>query len=197
MLIKIPKSWEIPESDATPEHIYWNRRQILAAAGFLGAGSLLPAAETSPYPAKRNGEFTLDRPITSEAAATSYNNFYEFDGANKGAVKNLVGKFVTRPWSVEITGLVNQPQTLDVDKLERTMPLEERLYRHRCVEAWSMAVPWTGFPLSELLKQADPKSQAKFCPLHQRQSPQTDARHRVPAVVFMAFFLKLCGWTKP
>jgi methionine sulfoxide reductase catalytic subunit len=164
MLIKIPKGWEIPEREATPEGIYLNRRQILLGAGFLSVQTLLRAAteSTVPYPAHRNPEFVLDRTITAEQAATGYNNFYEFHGTDKEAVKNLVGKFVTRPWTVEVTGLVKKPQTLDVDNLERSMPLEERLYRHRCVEAWAMAVPWTGFPFSEIVKLAEPKPEAKF-----------------------------------
>jgi methionine sulfoxide reductase catalytic subunit len=127
-------------------------------------GLLAAAAkeEKSPYPAKRNPEFTLDRPITEEWAATGYNNFYEFHPTDKEAVKNRVGAFVTSPWKVEVSGWVNKPRTLDVDDLVKTMPLEERLYRMRCVERWSMAVPWTGFPLSELIKQVEPKPEAKY-----------------------------------
>jgi sulfoxide reductase catalytic subunit YedY len=161
MLIRIPKGWELPEREATPESVYLNRRQILAAAGFLGTAALLKGG-ASPYPAKRNPEFTLDRPITDEAAAAGYNNFYEFDAANKEAVKDKVGKFVISPWKVDVGGLVNKPMTFELDDLVRTMPLEERLYRHRCVERWSMAIPWTGFPLSELIKKVDPKPEAKF-----------------------------------
>ncbi len=164
MLIKVPKGWEIPEREATPEAMYLNRRQILQAAGFLGIEGILSAAvedRKSPYPAKRNQEFTLDRPITEEWAATGYNNFYEF-GTDKEGVKNNVGKYNPRPWTIEVGGMVNKPQTFDIDTLERTMPLEERLYRHRCVEAWSMAVPWTGFPLSELIKNVEPTSKAKW-----------------------------------
>jgi sulfoxide reductase catalytic subunit YedY len=160
MLIRIPKGWEIAERDATSESVYLNRRQLLAAAGFLGIESAL--AEEASATVKRNPEFTLDRPITEEWAATSYNNFYEFNAEDKGAVKNLVGNFVTSPWSIEVSGLCNKPQTLDLDKLLKTMPIEERLYRHRCVEAWSMAVPWTGFPLAELIKKLEPKPEAKF-----------------------------------
>src|SRR5512134_3203400 len=145
MLIRIPRDWEISESQATPEHVYLNRRQLLRAAGFLGVERLV-AASTGPYPAKRNPEFTLDRPVTEEWAATGFNNFYEFDPADKQAVKDKVGSFVVTPWKIEVTGLVNKPRTLDLDDLLRTMPFEERLYRFRCVEAWSMAVPWTGFP---------------------------------------------------
>lgn len=162
MLIRIPKGWEIPEREATPEHVYLNRRQLIKAAGFLGMESLLAAAEASSYPAKRNPEFTLDRPITPEQAATGFNNFYEFDPQDKAAVKNKVGKFVVSPWKVEVTGLVNKPKTFDLDGLLKTMPLEERLYRFRCVEAWAMAVPWTGFPLARLIQLVEPKPAAKY-----------------------------------
>ena len=162
MLIRIPRGWEIPEREATPESAYLNRRQLLAAAGFLGVEGLLAAATpASPYPAKRNPQFTLDRPITEEWAATSYNNFYEFNEEDKTAVKDMVGKFRVSPWKIEVKGLVRKPRWYDVDELVRTMPLEERLYRHRCVEAWSMAVPWTGFPFSELVKQVEPKPEAR------------------------------------
>jgi len=164
MLIKIPEGWEIPEREATPEHVYHSRREILRAAGFLGAAGLLHAAETAkgPYPAKRNPEFTLDRPITEEWAATGFNNFYEFHPTDKQAVKDMVGKFTTSPWTIEVKGLVAKTRTLDLDDLLKTMPLEERLYRFRCVEAWSMAVPWTGFPLAELIKKLEPKPEARF-----------------------------------
>lgn len=165
MLIKIPKGWEIPEREATPEHVYLNRRKFLAAASLLGTGlPALCAAEASKsiYPAKRNPEFTLDRPITDEAAATGYNNFYEFDPYNKEAVKDKVGKFEISPWKIEVTGLVARRRTLDIDDLLRTMPVEERLYRFRCVERWAMAVPWTGFPFSELIKMLEPKPEARY-----------------------------------
>jgi sulfoxide reductase catalytic subunit YedY len=164
MLIKIPRGWEIPEREATPESVYMNRRQLLMAAGFLSLEGLVRAAEVkSPYyPAKRNGEFTLDRNITEEWAATGYNNFYEFDAQNKEAVKDKVGKFVISPWKVDVGGLVNKPQSFDMDDILKKFPLEERLYRHRCVERWAMAVPWTGFPLSLLLKEVDPKPNAKY-----------------------------------
>lgn len=159
MLIKIPKGWEIPEREATPEGIYLNRRNLLKAAGFLGAEALL--ASPGPYPAKRNEQFKLDRPITEEWAATGYNNFYEFT-LDKEAVKNMVGKFNTDDWKVEVTGLCQNPKTYSLDSITQLAPLEERLYRHRCVETWAMAVPWTGFPLSAVIKAADPKPEAKF-----------------------------------
>jgi len=170
MLIKIPRRWEIPEREATPESTFMNRRQILASAGFLGVQGLIAnaiadranAADASVYAAKRNPAFTLDRPITEEFAATGYNNFYEFDAENKENVKNVVGKFNTAEWKIQVSGLVSKPVTLLVDDLVKKQPLEERLYRHRCVERWSMAVPWVGFPLAELIKQLQPKPEAKF-----------------------------------
>ena len=164
MLIRIPRGWEIPEREATPEDVYHNRRQILRAAGFLAAAPLAALAnqEKTIYPAKRNPEFKLDRPITPEWAAISYNNYYEFHPTDKQRAKDFTGKFVTSPWKIEIKGLVNKPQTLDLDDLFKTMPVEERLYRFRCVEAWAMAVPWTGFPFSELIKRVDPKPEARY-----------------------------------
>lgn len=172
MLIRIRKDWEIPEREATPESVWVNRREILAGMGLLGASSLLggPAAAAAAateskgiYPAKRNAEYTVtDRPTTSEIAATSYNNYYEFHPTDKAAVKDNVGKFVTSPWTIEVKGLVKKPQKLDFDQLVKTMPFEERLYRFRCVERWAMTVPWTGFPMSALIKQLEPKPEAKY-----------------------------------
>ncbi|MDX2180775.1 MAG: protein-methionine-sulfoxide reductase catalytic subunit MsrP [Bryobacteraceae bacterium] len=156
MLIRIPKGWEIPERLATPESAYLNRRQLLAAAGFLGAERLMAQA------AKRNPEFTLDRAITPEYAATGYNNYYEFHPSDKERAKDLTGKFVTSPWSIEVSGHVAKPKTYDLDDLKKRMPFEERLYRFRCVETWAMAVPWTGFPIANLVKEVEPTSKAKY-----------------------------------
>lgn len=164
------RSWELPESEATPEHVYLNRRTLLA--GLAGGGALIgsnigirPAfAEEDPsaglYPVTRNEAFKLDRPLTDEDVASKYNNFYEF-GSHKQiwpAAQNLD----IRPWTVTLDGLIDNPQTIGIDDLLAKMPLEERLYRHRCVEAWSMAVPWSGFPLAELVKLAGPQTGAKY-----------------------------------
>lgn len=114
------------------------------------------------YPAQRNTAYSVDeRPITSEEKATQYNNYYEFS-VGKSLVWQLVDKFQTVPWTVEIGGLVKSPKTWDLDKLIRTFTLEERVYRFRCVEAWAMTVPWTGFPLSKLIELAEPLSSAKY-----------------------------------
>ena len=165
MLIKKPRGWEIPEREATDESIYLGRREIIQGLGFLGMGTLanqaFAAVAPDLYPAKRNAKYTLDRPITAEEAATGYNNFYEFT-LDKGRVKDLARRFQAEPWKVEVKGLVNNPKTYDIDDLVRKFPLEERLYRFRCVETWAMAVPWTGFEMAHLIKEVDPKPEAKF-----------------------------------
>jgi sulfoxide reductase catalytic subunit YedY len=151
MLIRIPQGWKIPEGQATSESVYFNRRQILAA---MALPTMLAAAT-------RNPQFTLDRPLTEEWAATSYNNYYEFS-TNKQEIRSLAKGFKPRPWTVEISGACAKPQVWSIEDLETKMPIEERLYRHRCVEAWAMAVPWMGFPLSELIRRAEPQAGAKY-----------------------------------
>ena len=165
------RGWEIPERLATPERLFLDRRAFLAAAG-MAALSLSPKtalAQRVPdlpdptkdlYPAKRNEAYTLDRPVTDEKINTSYNNFYEF-GSSKNIVKASQA-LKLRPWTVKIDGMVEKAQEIGLDDLIRKMPLEERLYRHRCVEAWSMAIPWSGFPLAKLVELAKPLSSAKY-----------------------------------
>lgn len=183
----LPPTWRIPERKATPEPLYFkavNRRSCLKlfGAGVLLASGVLPGCtphvseeefaknpknfdwsdfDREVYPATRYPEFVLDRPLTEEHIAAQYNNFYEFSEA-KDDVWRRVGGFKSRPWTLEIKGLVNRPQQIDVDQLLRTMPLEERLYRHRCVEAWAMTVPWTGFPLKALIDKIEPLSGARY-----------------------------------
>ena len=164
--IRIPKSWEIPERQATPEHVFLNRRKFLKALGVAAVGTtgIFPErlrAAAGPYPANRNPAYKLDRPITDEFVVTRYNNFYEFTH-QKGEVAKLAARLQIEPWTIQISGLVQKPQTLDVYELIRRSPLEERLYRHRCIEAWSMAVPWTGFPFKALLDLVQPKSDARY-----------------------------------
>jgi sulfoxide reductase catalytic subunit YedY len=172
MLIKRKRGWELPESAATPEAVYLNRRQLMkgaAGGGILAASSLIAtpllaqdAADPSAklYPVKRNETYTLDRPVTQERLATTYNNFYEF-GTDKSIVSDAK-KLQIRPWMVKIDGMVEKEMEIGVDDLLAKMPLEERLYRHRCVETWSMAVPWSGFALKSLVEMAKPQSGAKY-----------------------------------
>ena len=176
MLIRSRKPWDVIDYKTTDENVYLNRRSLLRAMGIAGAGfasasvvgkSFAPllssarAASITGFPATRNPAFTLDRPVTVEEEATTYTNFYEF-----GSSKNIwrkAQKLVTDPWIFTIEGLVDNPLQLDAsDLIARTGPQEERLYRHRCVEAWAMAVPWTGVPMSRLVTLAQPKAEAKY-----------------------------------
>jgi len=161
------KGWEIPESRATPEAVFFNRRQFMGvaagAAALLGAG---PArAEEDPsaalYPAPGNPKFAdAGRPVTAAEYSTTFNNFYEF-GASK-RIASQAAKLPIRPWTIAIDGEVDKPMTLGIDDLLKQVSLEERIYRHRCVEAWAMVVPWTGFPLSRLVEIAKPNANAKY-----------------------------------
>jgi sulfoxide reductase catalytic subunit YedY len=168
MVVRRRQGWEIPERDATPEVAFFHRRSVMTAGAVLVGASVLPSfsalAESDPtdslYPARRNESFTLDRPITPEEINGRYNNFYEF-GFSK-SIYTTVGALKTRPWTVKIDGLVESKKELAIDDLVKSMPLEERLYRHRCVEAWSMAIPWTGFALKALVDFAKPLASAKY-----------------------------------
>ncbi len=165
MWIRRTRGWEIPEHQATPESVFLNRRALVGGAAGLAAGSLLggrafAATDASLYPAARNDLYKLDRALTPEKFSGDYNNFYEF-GMSK-TVLPAANALKTSPWNLKIDGLVEKPFEIGVDDLVKKIGLEERLYRHRCVEAWSMAVPWTGFPLSKLVALAKPASGAKY-----------------------------------
>jgi sulfoxide reductase catalytic subunit YedY len=180
MLIKIPKGWEIPARLVTPEHVYVNRRKFLAGASALAlggiAGGLLPGAVAEakrlaatpeerltlqPLAASRNPRYTVEYPITAERVATGFNNYYEFT-EQKNLVWKLAEEFQSRPWEIEIKGLVEKPRKIDVDELARRMPLEERIYHHRCVEAWTIFVPWIGFPMKKFVDWCAPLSKARY-----------------------------------
>jgi sulfoxide reductase catalytic subunit YedY len=167
------RGWEISENHATPEGVYLNRRAVLAAAAGAAAATLVPGVAGAQrvtdipdptrdlYPAKRNEKYNIgDRAITPEEINGNYNNFYEFGGSKSVAKAAQLLKI--RPWTVKIDGMVEKPFDIAIDDLIRKMPLEERLYRHRCVEAWSMTIPWTGFPLAKLVELAKPLGSAKY-----------------------------------
>lgn len=183
MLIHLPRRWELPERLVTPEHLYLDRRTFLRAAGFATAGLLLgpgrsvgrtPQPTFGPYslddfprapaldlyPATRNASYTVDRPLTDERTASQFNNFYEF--TTDKDVFRYVREYNPYPWTLEVGGLCDAPKTWDLDALMRAFGLEERVYRFRCVEAWSMVVPWTGFPLAKLVRHSQPRSEARF-----------------------------------
>ncbi|MFL6796226.1 MAG: protein-methionine-sulfoxide reductase catalytic subunit MsrP [Xanthobacteraceae bacterium] len=165
------RGWEIPERLVTSERLFLNRRGFLAGTGaaavaiapglaFGQRAADVPDPTSDLYPVKRNETFKLDRPITDEKINTSYNNFYEFGPSKKVAEASKALKL--RPWTFKIDGMVQKPQEIGIDDLIRSMPLEERVYRHRCVEAWSMAIPWSGFPMAKLVERASPLSSAKY-----------------------------------
>jgi len=171
MLIKKPA--DIKSSEITPKELYMNRRDFIKSAGavavsagatFAGldmfgrpqqarAGEKLPNIKKSPY--------STDEKKNSFKDITSYNNFYEL-GIDKGDPAANAKYLITRPWSVAVEGEVKKPKTFDIDAIMKMSPLEERVYRMRCVEAWSMVIPWVGFPLSALIKQVEPTNNAKF-----------------------------------
>ena len=164
MYIKRQRGWEISEREATPESVFLNRRVLLGSAAGLVAASAFEGravyAAGDLYPATRNGAYTLDRAVTPEKYSANYNNFYEFSFSK--TVLPEANALKTKPWTIKVDGLVEKPFEIDVEELVRKVGLEERLYRHRCVEAWSMSVPWTGFPLAKLVALAKPLSGAKY-----------------------------------
>ena len=187
MLIRNRRGWELPERAATDEAVFRDRRRLikgLAAGPMLtaGLGLIMPAlaADADPgaalYPAKRNEKYALDRPLTDEKYSTTYNNFYEF-GMEKGVWRDAQA-LKTQPWKIKIDGMVEKPITIDFDELVKKMTLEERLYRHRCVEAWSMAVPWTGFPMAALVDFARPLGAAKYVRMETFMDPATAPEQR-------------------
>lgn len=173
------KGWEIPESLATPESVFLNRRALLTGAGAIGAGAMLApgaafAQKADPsahlYPVPRNENFRLDRALTPEDVNARYNNFYEF-----GTTKNIAAaaqRLQIRPWTIKVDGLVEKEREIGIDDLLKGVQLEERLYRMRCVEAWSMTVPWSGFAMKQLVDLAKPTSGAKFIRIETFMDPK-------------------------
>jgi len=166
------RSFQRPSREITPPDLYLRRRELLAAGAALGAGALVPClaptragAESARPPRLEDveppGRFSTDAERTSWEDATSYNNFYEF-GTDKSDPRRHAHRLQTRPWTVRIEGEVAKPGEIGFEELVKPHGLEERVYRLRCVEAWSMVIPWVGFPLADLLKRFEPTSQAKF-----------------------------------
>ncbi len=160
MLIRRPP--EPPAREITDEQLFWNRRRFLGALG-QGVGTLALAAATPGIAACATDEKLVqgDDKLTPWEDVTGYNNFYEF-GTGKGDPKANAGSLRTRPWTVAVEGEVAKPATYAIDDLVRPFPAVERIYRHRCVEGWSMVVPWMGFPLGDLVRRLEPTSKAKF-----------------------------------
>jgi sulfoxide reductase catalytic subunit YedY len=179
MLIRKPD--DIKSSEITDKRLYLNRRNFIRGAALAataaGTATLYRTLNPPPPPPRvaqkieglvtQPGQdafalgYKVNDKLTSFEDITNYNNFYEFT-TDKEGVSRLAAKFVTRPWTVAVGGLVNKPKTFDIDDLLKLAPQEERIYRHRCVEAWSMVIPWVGFPLARLLEQVEPLSTAKY-----------------------------------
>jgi sulfoxide reductase catalytic subunit YedY len=178
---------KINPKEITDQHTYLNRRNFMRAAALAGTAtaSTLLYRRLNPPPAPpverakitevakttdvQNG-FTTNEPLTSKTAITTYNNFYEFDTSKDGVAPAAKG-FVTRPWAVSVEGLVNKPKVFDIDELLK-FPLEQRIYRLRCVEGWSMVIPWIGFSLQKLLEKVEPTSQARYVAFQTLLDPQ-------------------------
>ena len=154
---RIPR---IPSSEITPRSVYLKRRQFMAGAAATGFVGLTGTGALAALDAKQSG-YIVDDKITPREDVTTYNNYYEF-GTNKSDPAQYSGDFKPLPWKIRIDGMVGKPMDVDVQDLISKMPLEERIYRFRCVEAWSMVIPWTGFMLADLLKQAEPLGSAKY-----------------------------------
>ncbi|MGE8519870.1 MAG: protein-methionine-sulfoxide reductase catalytic subunit MsrP [Alcaligenes faecalis] len=172
------RSQPIRPSEITDESVWRARRRLLLqapgalalAASLPGPVQAVPVGQALPFtPSQR---WKLDDTPTSESDITSYNNFYEF-GTGKEDPARHSGQFKTEPWTLQIDGLVHKPLTLDMDQILKLAPLEERIYRLRCVEAWSMVVPWVGYSLSALLKQAEPQGSARFVRFETAADPET------------------------
>ena len=174
MLIKKPN--DIPTSEITPKRSYISRRAFitgavaagaaLAGGAYLRSGSSGEHSETVEASGEKlsgivKSQYSTTETPTSFKDITNYNNYYEFS-TDKYAPAGLSKSFRTRPWTVRVEGMVKKPQTLDIDSIMKLAPLEERIYRMRCVEGWSMVIPWVGFPLSNLIKKAEPLPGAKF-----------------------------------
>ncbi|HSI87765.1 MAG TPA: protein-methionine-sulfoxide reductase catalytic subunit MsrP, partial [Pyrinomonadaceae bacterium] len=177
-------SSKIKPSEITPENVYMNRRNFIRAAVLagtaVGTGLTYRAFTPGPAPAAELSalrNFTANESLSTTETAntfeeiTNYNNFYEFS-TSKTAVAGAATRLVTRPWTVEVGGLVEKPTTFDIDQL-LAFPQEERIYRFRCVEAWSMVIPWVGFELRQLLERVEPLSSAKYVAFQTKYDPAT------------------------
>ncbi len=177
MLVKKAKT--IKYSEITDKKLYVNRRQFLVGSASLAASSfLLPlsnlqrdAERGQKLPVEKSGEYVVQDRLTRYEEATTYTNFYEFT-TGKRSVKKLSRDFRTRPWSLSVEGSVNNERKFDIDELIHMFPLEERIYRWRCVEAWSMVLPWVGFPLADFIEKCQPTSKARFVAFETVYAPE-------------------------
>ncbi|HAL55943.1 MAG TPA: protein-methionine-sulfoxide reductase catalytic subunit MsrP [Bacteroidetes bacterium] len=158
---------ELPSSEITPERLYYNRREFIRLAGSAGLGlvaqAVLPEqlAAQERWPKGRKGPFDTDDEVNTYKEITTYNNFYEF-GTDKSDPASNAGRFNPKPWTIRIEGEIKKPATYNLEDFIKTSKFEDRIYRMRCVEGWSMVIPWRGFPLADLVNKVEPTSKAKF-----------------------------------
>jgi sulfoxide reductase catalytic subunit YedY len=180
MLIKT--TTEISPSEITDKKLYLNRRKFIAAAAGAGAAAIVgerlislyfpePVLAGAKLENVRKSAFSTNEKLTPLKDVSTYNNFYEF-GTDKGDPAQNAGSLRTRPWTVAVEGHVKKPKTYDIEWFLKTFPLEERIYRLRCVEGWSMVIPWIGFPLSDFIKMVEPTSKAKYVEFTTLNDPQ-------------------------
>ena len=185
MIIRIKKNSDIPSSEITPESAYINRRKFLGASAGIGAATFLArgAAPRSPAPRPRLPPLRPqdEEPNTFEEI-TSYNNFYEFGLDKKDPSKNAHA-LVTEPWTVKVDGLCNNPADYHLEDFITPSTIEDRTYRLRCVEAWSMVVPWRGFPLADVIKRAEPTAAAKYVSFETLWDPEQMPERRWRPVI--------------
>jgi len=187
MLIRVTPQHPIASSEITPEGVYQNRRDFIREAGLLGAGlaaaMALPRRGNAQPPQQGTsiGGAELKGELTPEEDVTSYNNFYEF-GTGKDDPKPNAKNFRTRPWSVKVEGMVAKPATYNLEEFIKPHKIEDRIYRHRCVEAWSMVIPWQGIPMAEVIKRLQPLPSAKYVEFTTLLDPQQMPGQRFPVL---------------
>lgn len=185
MLIVNRPSWHLPDREATGESLYFNRRSVMGGLAAGAALSLAPEAKAQQQSGQalsfKPGGFGTTEEKTPYEAVTSYNNFYEF-GLDKGDPKENAQTLKVRPWRITVGGLVAKPQTVGIESLIGSDKLVERVYRLRCVEAWSMVIPWVGLPLAELVKQVEPKPEARFIAFQTLYDPTQMPGQRSPVL---------------
>ena len=180
MLIKKPD--DIHSSEITPEEFYFGRREFLRAAGLLGIVAATGGVGAAATSVRRQGTQDKDE-LTPLEDVTTYNNFYEFGTDKSDPAENAKG-FKTKPWSVRVEGLVSRPAAYNLEDFVKPYKLEERVYRHRCVEGWSMVIPWLGFPMADLIKTVQPLSSAKFIEFQTLFDPKQMPGQRAPLLAW-------------
>jgi sulfoxide reductase catalytic subunit YedY len=186
MLIRVTRPSDCTESEVTPERVFRNRRRLIAGAtGLVGAGMLgVPMtgrAARGPALKHNPGPFATEEKVTPYEDVTTYNNFYEFGTAKDDPARHA-HMLETRPWSVQVEGEVEREGPVDIEDLLKLAPLEQRIYRMRCVEGWSMVIPWIGYPLSALIDHVRPTGQAKYIAFETKEDPEQMPGLRYPVL---------------